>query len=85
MSETLSLPISATVQTTVEEIEVKTGETFNITGGDVVIDTETFKVDATDDIVYINAPDLTGLVSGDDLGFYAGGRGDLVTLLQLID
>ena len=35
----------------------------------------TFKVDATDDIVYINASDLTGLVSGDDLGFYAGGRG----------
>ena len=36
---------------------------------------QTFQVDATDDIVYINTSGLTGLVSADDLGFYAGGRG----------
>jgi len=35
----------------------------------------TFKVDASSDIVYINANDLTGLSSADNLGFYAGGRG----------
>jgi hypothetical protein len=35
----------------------------------------TFQVDAIDDIVYINASGLTGLLSADDLGFYAGGRG----------
>ena len=36
---------------------------------------QTFQVDATDDIVYINTSGLTGLVTDDDLGFYAGGRG----------
>jgi len=36
---------------------------------------QTFQIDATDDIVYINTSGLTGLVTADDLGIYAGGRG----------
>lgn len=47
---------------------------------------QTFQVDATEDIVYINSTGLTGLVGADDLGFYAGGRGafgNAVTLDRL--
>jgi len=35
----------------------------------------TFQVDATNDIVYINANSITGLTAQDNLGLYAGGRG----------
>jgi len=60
-----------------------TGLTFNVGGNSTP---QTFQVNASDDIVYINTSGLTGLVSADDLGFYAGGRGafgNAVTLDRL--
>lgn len=53
---------------------IQTGTTLNfIIGGNST--PPTFQANASDDIIYINTTGLTGLVSGDDLGFYAGGRG----------
>lgn len=50
----------------------KTKLTFTVGGNS---SPPTFQADASNDILYINTSGLTGLVSADDLGFYAGGRG----------
>lgn len=59
----------------------RSGDTMTgnlVINGDLSIFDDTrqiFKVDSIDDIVYINTTGLTGLISGDDMGFYADGKG----------